>query len=40
MNQETLEIFDLVKEYLAHHKMSNTLECIEAEIKTKQVVIV
>ena len=35
MNQETLDIFELIKEFLIYHKMTNTLECLEAEIKTK-----
>jgi len=35
MNQETLDIFEQIKEYLNYHKLTNSLECIEAEIKTK-----
>lgn len=41
MNQghsmEELEIQDYFKEFLKYHHFSNTLECLEAEIKTKQV---
>jgi hypothetical protein len=34
---ETTEINEYIKEYLRHSGMMNTLECFEAEIKTKQV---
>jgi len=37
MNQETVDIFNLVKEFLKHHKMQDTIECLEAEFQTKQV---
>ena len=32
---ETTEINEYIKEYLRHSGMMNTLECLEAEIKTK-----
>ena len=35
MNQESLNIFELIKEFLIYHKMSNSGECLEAEIKAK-----
>lgn len=34
---EAQEINEYVKEYLRHSGFHNTLECFEAEIKTKQV---
>ena len=33
---ETLEIYDYIKEFLKFNNFSNSLECFEAEIKTKQ----
>ena len=37
MNQETIELFNMVKEFLNYHKMQDTAECLEAELQTKQV---
>lgn len=36
-SMDELEIQDYLKEFLKYHNFSNTLECFEAEIKTKQV---
>lgn len=32
MNQESVEVFNLVKEFLAYHKLQDTCECIDAEL--------
>ena len=34
---ENAEIVDYIKEYLRFNKLTNTLECFDAEFKTKQV---
>ncbi len=36
MNQINNEINEYIKEYLIYNKLSNTVECLEAELKTKQ----
>jgi len=37
MNSENYEINEYIKEYLKYNGFTNTLECFEAEIRTKQV---
>ena len=37
LQADNLEIFDYIKEFLKFNSFSNTLECFEAEFKTKQV---
>ena len=34
---DNIEINDYIKEYLRHYNFQNTIECFEAEIRTKQV---
>lgn len=34
---DNLEINDYIKEYLRHYNFQNTIECFEAELRTKQV---
>jgi hypothetical protein len=37
MKAENFEINEYIKEYLAYNDYANSLECFEAEIRTKQV---
>ena len=37
LQAENQEIFEYIKEFLKFNSFSNTLECFDAEIKTKQV---
>lgn len=37
MQSENQEIYEYIKEFLKFNSFTNTLECFEAEIKTKQV---
>ena len=36
MQSENSEILEYIKEFLRYNNFSNTVECLEAEIKTKQ----
>lgn len=37
MNSENIELNDYIREYLKYNGFSNTLECLDAELRTKQV---
>ena len=37
MNSENLELNEYIREYLKFNGFSNTLECLDAELRTKQV---
>lgn len=37
MNSENVELNDYIREYLKYNGFSNTLDCFDAELRTKQV---